>query len=194
MSQTVLTRQTSVADALAKVQDAFQNPGEKVPIPHPSSDINELKVDGDSVTLSSFTTEDAIVLGNLLLARLMPYAKDEPSIISIAHANSHIVFQTATGPGTVLENESWVRRKRNTITRFGRSSWYMQCMFQGDSEKFFNLFAIGPEKRIEYAIAGGGVPIRIKGFEGVAASVVVSGLKQEEDHGVIMDVIKSNWK
>lgn len=40
MSQTALTRQTSVADALANVQDAFQNPGEKVPIPHASSDVS----------------------------------------------------------------------------------------------------------------------------------------------------------
>lgn len=158
------------------------------------SKLNELKVAGDSVTLTSFTNEDAIVLGNLLLARLIPYSKDEPCIISIAHANSHIVFQTATGPGTSPENENWVRRKRNTIIRFGRSSWFMGCMFQGDSEKFYNLFAIGPEKRIEYAISGGGVPIRIKGYEGVVASVVVSGLKQEEDHGVIMDVFKQNWK
>ncbi|KAF7553236.1 hypothetical protein G7Z17_g3774 [Cylindrodendrum hubeiense] len=193
MSQTILTRQTSIVAALSKVQDAFQNPAEPLPIPYPSSDINELKLDGDSFTLESFTAEDAIVLGNLLLARLMPYAKEQPAIISIAHANSHVVFQSATGPGTVLENESWVRRKRNTIMRFGRSSWYMQCMFEGDQEKFFSLFAIGPETRSEYAIAGGGVPIRVKGVEGVVATVIVSGLKQEEDHGIIVDVIKGNW-
>lgn len=72
-------------------------------------------------------------------------------------------------------------------------------MFESNSKKSFTLFAIGPEKRSEYAIAGGGVPIHIKYFKGVeakgvVATVVVSGLKQEEDHGVIVDVIKGNWK
>lgn len=45
-----------------------------------------------------------------------------------------------------------------------------------------------------YAIKGGGVPIRVRGVEGVVGVVVVSGLSQMEDHGVIMDVIEENWE
>lgn len=43
---------------------------------------------------------------------------------------------------------------------------------------------------VEYAIHGGGVPIRVTGVEGVVAVVVVSGLKQDQDHGVIVEVIQ----
>lgn len=42
----------------------------------------------------------------------------------------------------------------------------------------------------EYAIHGGGYPIRVRGVEGVIAVVVVSGLKQEDDHQVVAETIK----
>lgn len=42
----------------------------------------------------------------------------------------------------------------------------------------------------EYAIHGGGYPIRVRGVEGVVAVVVVSGLKQEDDHQVVAETIR----
>jgi uncharacterized protein (UPF0303 family) len=42
----------------------------------------------------------------------------------------------------------------------------------------------------EYAIHGGGYPVRVKGVEGVVAVVVVSGLKQEDDHQVVAETIR----
>lgn len=36
--------------------------------------------------------------------------------------------------------------------------------------------------------------VRVAGAEGIVAVVVVSGLQQHEDHGVIVDVINSNWE
>lgn len=41
----------------------------------------------------------------------------------------------------------------------------------------------------EYAIHGGGYPIRVRGVDGVIAVVVVSGLKQEDDHQVVAETI-----
>ncbi|KAH8733846.1 hypothetical protein BGZ61DRAFT_515072 [Ilyonectria robusta] len=195
MSQTVLTRQVPAVAALQKVQEAIQNPGAPVPIPKPSSDPEQLKIDGDSFTLDSFTSEDTFILGNLLYARLLPFAKKTPALISIALANSsQVVFQTVTGPGVVPDNERWVSRKRNTVLRFGNSSWYMHCKFDGDEALFSSKFAIGDEQKCNYAIHGGAIPIRVKGVEGIVATVIVSGLKQDEDHGVIVDVIKEHWK
>ncbi len=42
----------------------------------------------------------------------------------------------------------------------------------------------------EYAIHGGGYPVRVRGMDGVVAVVVVSGLKQEHDHAVVAETIK----
>lgn len=41
-----------------------------------------------------------------------------------------------------------------------------------------------------YACHGGGFPVRVKNVEGIVGVIVVSGLKQEDDHGVIVDGIK----
>ena len=65
----------------------------------------------------------------------------------------------------------------------------MHCKFGGDEAAFRDKYALGASAG-EYAIHGGGIPIRVQGVEGVVAVVVVSGLKQHEDHAVIVDVMK----
>lgn len=103
------------------------------------------------------------------------------------------MYQSATGPGITPDNSVWVARKRATVLRFGVSSWLMGRRFEGDEVAFAAKFGLGPDKSGEYAIHGGGVPIKVRGVEGVVAVVVVSGLKQHEDHGVIAEVIRENW-
>lgn len=76
------------------------------------------------------------------------------------------------------------------MLRWGVSTWYMHCKFGGDEVAFRERYALGNSAG-EYAIHGGGVPIRVRGVEGVVAVVVVSGLKQDEDHAVIVEVIRN---
>lgn len=42
----------------------------------------------------------------------------------------------------------------------------------------------------KYAIHGGGFPLRVKGVEPLVGICVVSGLKQEDDHAVICEVLE----
>lgn len=79
------------------------------------------------------------------------------------------------------------------MLRFGVSSWYLGQKYGGDEAAFAAKFGLGPSEAGQYAIHGGGVPIRVAGVEGIVAVVVVSGLKQHEDHGVIAEVIRENW-
>ena len=65
----------------------------------------------------------------------------------------------------------------------------MHNKFQGNEAKFAEKYALDA-KAGEYAIHGGGVPVRVKGVEGVVAVIVVSGLKQDQDHGVIMETLE----
>jgi uncharacterized protein (UPF0303 family) len=66
----------------------------------------------------------------------------------------------------------------------------MHVKFEGDEKAFAYKYGLGPEEAGAYAIHGGAVPIRVKGLEGVVACVVVSGLKQHEDHGVVVEVLE----
>lgn len=79
------------------------------------------------------------------------------------------------------------------MLRFGVSSWYLGQKHGGNETTFAAKFGLGPSEAGEYAIHGGAIPIRVEGVDGVVGVVVVSGLKQHEDHGVISEVIRENW-
>lgn len=50
----------------------------------------------DSLVLDSFTAEDAWELGHLLYARLLPFAAQKPTLVSISLANSgQVLFQVS---------------------------------------------------------------------------------------------------
>ncbi|CAG8971112.1 hypothetical protein HYALB_00008589 [Hymenoscyphus albidus] len=154
----------------------------------PPTDLEEIQRIDDSLCFEHFTTEDAWELGSALRTRLMPVPT--PVVINIALANQNqVLFHTCTHTGIMPDNDNWVARKRKTVLRWGTSTWYMSCKFNGDETAFKEKYGLGNSAG-EYAIHGGGVPIRVSGVEGVVAVVVVSGLKQHEDHAVIVEVIR----
>ncbi|KAK3292056.1 uncharacterized protein B0H64DRAFT_445025 [Chaetomium fimeti] len=171
----------------------------------------------DEYTFRSFTTDTAWQLGTALRTRLLalPAGRRKPALISIALATAtgggsgsgsppHVIFQSATESGTVPDNENWVRRKRNTVLRWGLSSWAMRmktaaglsALPAADEieaafvKKYSLASANGGAVADEYAIHGGGYPVRVRGVEGVVAVVVVSGLKQEDDHEVVAETVR----
>ncbi|PTB65534.1 hypothetical protein BBK36DRAFT_1169247 [Trichoderma citrinoviride] len=203
MARKVWQRSFAAGLGLEKALSAARDSAPPAPIQSPpcGSTPEELQalVDADvgaeGFTLSSFTAEDAVELGNLLYARLLPFARQgRATLISISNgAGSQTLYQVATGAGVTPDNESWVRRKRAAVLRFGVSSWYLGQKYAGNEAAFAAKFGLGPSEAGEYAIHGGAVPIRVQGVAGVVGVVVVSGLKQFEDHGVIAEVIRENW-
>ncbi|KAH7418094.1 hypothetical protein BKA64DRAFT_700632 [Cadophora sp. MPI-SDFR-AT-0126] len=158
------------------------------PIAAPPRDLESIAYIDKSLVFEHFTTDDAWELGSALRNRLLPIAT--PVVINISLANQNqILFHSCTHSGVMPDNDSWVSRKRKTVLRWGCSTWYMHCKFDGDEVAFREKYGLGNSAG-EYAIHGGGVPIRVTGVEGVVAVVVVSGLKQSEDHGVIVEVIR----
>jgi uncharacterized protein (UPF0303 family) len=157
-------------------------------IPLPPRELDELDRIDSTLVFPTFTSDTAWTLGNLLRARLLPLP--QPVVIDITLAqSSHCVFRATTHSGTTPDNDSWVARKRATVLRFGKSTWYMHNKMQGDEAAFARKFGMGSERAGEFAIHGGGWPVRVKGVEGVVAVVVVSGLKQEQDHGVVVQCV-----
>ncbi|KAJ5513528.1 hypothetical protein N7463_003080 [Penicillium fimorum] len=157
-----------------------------------------------------FTADTAWQLGNALRDRILrlPSGQRKPALISIALAGGvplHVVFQSVTESGTIPDNENWVRRKRNTVLRWGVSSWAMRQktisgLAAGASADqieaaFVKKYAVpsvtGGAVADEYAIHGGGYPIRVHGVDGLVGVVVVSGLKQEDDHQVVAETIQA---
>ncbi|MCS7067746.1 MAG: heme-degrading domain-containing protein [Meiothermus sp.] len=86
--------------------------------------------------------------------------------------------------GTSPDNADWVRRKRNVVQRFHRSSYAVGLMLK---QKQSSLEERGLDAR-DYAAHGGGFPIFVKGV-GCIGAVTVSGLPQREDHELVVEVL-----
>ncbi|KAJ6438823.1 hypothetical protein O9K51_08224 [Purpureocillium lavendulum] len=205
MPQGVWQRKFPDGYGLEAVLAATRAPAaEPVPIERPPAELKDLlaaDAGGEGFTLTSFTASDAWELGHLLHARLLPFAQQQqqasrPALISISLASDPTspVFQASTGSGITADNGTWVARKRAAVLRFGVSSWLLGRKFAGDERAFADKYALGPERAGAYAIHGGGVPLRVRGVEGVVAVVVVSGLKDFEDHGVVAEVVRKHWE
>ena len=157
-------------------------------LPVPPHELDEIELLDNSLTFPAFTSQTAWALGSLLRTKL--FAFDKPTVIDISLAQgSHCLFHCTTHSGTTPDNDLWVTRKRNTVLRFSCSTWYMHIKFAGDETAFAAKYGLGQDSAGAYAIHGGGFPIRVRGCEGVVAVVVVSGLKQEQDHGIIVQTV-----
>lgn len=88
-------------------------------------------------------------------------------------------------PGTTADNVDWVRRKANTVRRFGKST-YRQVLERKVPDRLFPIqHALAPD---DYVLAGGGFPIRIEAV-GIIGSATVSGLPERVDHEVVVRAI-----
>ncbi|GFN16922.1 hypothetical protein AtubIFM56815_005084 [Aspergillus tubingensis] len=182
---------------------------EDTPLPPASTDPRDLAAleSNPSVLFPTFTSSTAWTLGLALRERILslPPTQRKPALISITltgGSEPHVIFQCATEPGTVADNEVWVRRKRNTVLRWGVSSWLMRQKMLSSSgaeaseveAAFVRKFALtstgGGGAADEFAIHGGAFPIRVRGVDGIVGVVVVSGLKQEDDHQVVVETVR----
>lgn len=91
-------------------------------------------------------------------------------------------------PGTSPDNADWLRRKRNVVERFHKSSYAMGLNMEKRGMTLQERYGIA---LADYVGAGGGFPVRVKGT-GVVGFIGVSGLAQREDHAFIVAVL-ADW-
>ncbi|CAN6658591.1 hypothetical protein TRVA0_030S01838 [Trichomonascus vanleenenianus] len=134
--------------------------------------------------LPKFDANVAWELGSLIRQRAQSY--DKAVAISIMLTGGQVYFHALSKPGTNVDNQKWIERKQRTVLRFNTSSLYMGCkMWQ--LNRTIQDFAVTEQ---EYAFHGGGFPIRVQNVDSLIGVIVVSGLRQDEDHLIIVDSIK----
>ncbi|GAA6059171.1 hypothetical protein JCM10212_005516 [Sporobolomyces blumeae] len=140
----------------------------------------------EDLRLSSFTSLTAHALGEAIRAQIRKTHPTKGVIVQItAGASEQMLYFSTTGEGSLLDNKVWAARKWRSVVRFGRSTASLNLKWP--EGKAPSVYA-APEN--EYAFHGGGFPLRVKGVEPIVGVVVVSGLKQEEDHQAIVDVLE----
>jgi uncharacterized protein (UPF0303 family) len=118
-------------------------------------------------------------------SRLKAAAEKRGAILAIdVTLASYSVFSYAM-PGTSPKNANWLRRKRNTVLHFQRSSYGIGLQLEHDKADLAGKFGLSLS---DYAVHGGSFPVRVVGT-GVVGAITVSGLPQREDHKIVVEVL-----
>jgi uncharacterized protein (UPF0303 family) len=128
---------------------------------------------------ATFTTEMAWQIGSALRAAAM--ARDASMTFEITLAG-RTLFHTVTGERAGAGQADWIRRKRNTVLRFGRSSYAMGLELEATG---LTMEARHGLPVADYAMHGGGMPLTMAGA-GCIGAVVSSGLHQRDDHAMVI--------
>lgn len=127
-----------------------------------------------------FSYNDAWTLGSIVARKARE--RNLPILCEI-RINGFEVFRFVN-EGAKLHNALWAERKFRTVELIQRSSLralYMPAV--GEDDLFSDLQHFD---RGEYALLGGGFPIRLKGT-GMIGSIAISGLPHTEDHELIVE-------
>ena len=89
-------------------------------------------------------------------------------------------------PGSRPDNADWIRRKKNTVNRFWHSSLYMGRYYGSKGTSLTDKPHIDPTEFVDH---GGSFPLLLRGL-GCVGTVTVSGLAQEEDHALVVGVLR----
>jgi uncharacterized protein (UPF0303 family) len=145
------------------------------------SDIAQIARQEEALRFGQFDEAMAWELGALM--RQAAADRKLPFVIDIRIGNRPL-FYTAL-PGSTPENPDWVRRKVNTVMRFHKSSYRVGREYQLQGKAFDASRGLDP---MDYAPAGGGFPIHVRGT-GVVGAITVSGVPQREDHGFVVEML-----
>ncbi|PYE90132.1 heme-degrading domain-containing protein [Phyllobacterium leguminum] len=141
-------------------------------------DIEKILVQEQMLVFDAFDEAVAFDLGNRI--RDVALLEGLGIAIEIGLWDRRLFF--ATTPGATADNQEWIRRKFNVVRRFHASSYRLVLEQDRDDRLFPPHRAVDVE---DYALAGGGFPIRVKGA-GIIGAVIVSGLPQREDHNLVV--------
>ena len=134
-----------------------------------------------------FDNSEAWRLGNAMVERANRLGLTVA--ISIRTADGGAAFQYLPD-GTNALNDNWMRRKANTVSLMGHSSLYASYILEKNGESLEDN-GLSSE---DYALCGGGFPVRLKGTEMVIGAVVASNMYHIADHEFVTGSLREYLK
>lgn len=146
-----------------------------------SEDILKIIDQEQGLVFSAFGEQEAFDLGVIVRERAL---KENLGLVCDVRLWDRPLFYAAM-PGTTADNPEWVRRKANTVRQLLKSS-YRATLETEAEDRMFPVHRNLPVA--DFALSGGGFPIRVDGA-GVIGAMTVSGLHEREDHEVVVAAI-----
>jgi uncharacterized protein (UPF0303 family) len=144
-------------------------------------DIAVIEQQEKALRFTAFDADTAWKLGSIMRSKLLERAAGGTVEIEVA---GQVLFACTT-VGATPGQADWIRRKRNTVRRFARSSYAIGRALERDGDTLLTRHALEIK---DYAAHGGGFPIFVVGV-GCIGSVIVSGLPQRDDHGLVVSAV-----
>ena len=140
----------------------------------PAEELAALLKESEALELPYFNEEVAWRIGCHI--REVAVAEAHPIAMEVSRTGGRLFV--ASMPGASPDNESWVRRKRNVVERFGESSLTMAVRAVLRGKTLLERFDL---PAADFVHSGGSVVVRVARC-GAVGAVTVSGLDQRDDH------------
>ncbi|QDK79322.1 heme-degrading domain-containing protein [Spirosoma sp. KCTC 42546] len=147
-------------------------------------DLARIALQEQQLQFDAFTHDTAWQLGTRLKESVE--ARGKAVAIDIQFMGQPLFFFAM--PGTTPDNVDWIRRKRNVVLRYHRSSYAVGLELKKNQTTLMDKAGL-PDR--DYAPHGGCFPLWIRGT-GCMGTLTISGLPQREDHNVLVDVL-ATW-
>jgi uncharacterized protein (UPF0303 family) len=144
------------------------------------SDLDIIAAQERLLRFTAFDAATAWQLGSLLRTKLLELRAGGTVEIEV---NGQLLFACAT-VGATPGQADWIRRKRNTVRRFARSSYAVGRQLELDGQTMEARHGL---MLADYAAHGGGFPLWLGGS--CVGTVVLSGLAQRDDHGLVVEAL-----
>jgi uncharacterized protein (UPF0303 family) len=146
------------------------------------SELEALLREERELQFERFTNADAWRLG----VALVEAARSRAAGVTIdVRRGDQQLFHVALD-GTSADNDAWIERKVRVVRRFNHSSFYVGRSLAAEGRTIRDKFLLD---EAEYAPHGGAFPIIVRGV-GPVGVVTVSGLPQEDDHRLVVEVLR----
>ena len=146
-------------------------------------DMEKIALQEKRLQFTHFDAEVAWTIGTALKAAAEK--RNAPVAIDIQLHGFSLFSYAMTG--TTPDNWEWVRRKRNVVMRYHRSSYAIGLKHERAKTTLQGTTCLDLR---DYSTHGGCFPIFVVGT-GCVGTVTVSGLPQREDHELVVSVFQS---
>lgn len=161
---------------------AFENPEQL-----PAASLKTLEEFETGTELAKLDTSVAWNLGVFVKQAIEAEFASKSVTIDITTVSNQCLFRAVTRLGSTFDNDEWVRRKRNTVIRFGKSSYYVGSQMRAKGKTLEEARFVSFK---DYADHGGSIPLRITSSDVIIATLTISGLAQEQDHFYAVSLLK----
>jgi uncharacterized protein (UPF0303 family) len=144
--------------------------------------LKQLLQEEQELQFTRFNEDTAWQIGRQLVERAV--SEGLPVAVDITRGDHQ--FFHASLRGTSADNDEWIKRKARLVYRFGHSSFYMGQLLKSKGKSLEEVYYVS---EILYAPHGGSFPVIVKNT-GMVGTITVSGLPQEEDHKLVVQVIR----